>query len=45
MKNGFYTALGTPLTEDGKIKIVSAGGEVVLEKNEISRLTTVYFED
>ena len=45
-KDGMKTVEGElALTEDGKIKIVSAGGEVVLEKNEISRLTTVYFED
>lgn len=45
-KDGMKSVEGElALTEDGRIKILSAGGEVVLEKNEISRLTTVYFED
>ena len=31
--------------EDGKLTLSCESGDVVLEKNEISKLTTVYFED
>ncbi len=45
-KGGAKSVEGTLASfEDGKISVLTANGEIALEKNEISRLTTVYFED
>lgn len=45
-KDGVKSYEGELVSFDGGIvTICAAGGEVALEKNEISRLTTVYFED
>ncbi len=45
-KDGVKSVEGTLVSfEDGRVAISTANGEVTLEKNEISRLTTVYFED
>ena len=45
-KDGVKSYEGELVSFDGGIVTISAaGGEVALEKNEISRLTTVYFED
>ena len=45
-KDGVKSYEGELVSFDGGIVTINAaGGEVALEKNEISRLTTVYFED
>ena len=45
-KDGSRTILGTLSSfEDGKLTVTTAGGEVILTPAEISKLTTVFFED
>ncbi len=45
-KDGMKSVVGILSSfEEGKLVISSDKGETVLSKNEISRLTTVYFED
>ena len=45
-KDGAKSVIGKlAFYEDGKVIIESDAGEVVLEKNEISKLTTVFFEN
>ena len=45
-KDGSRTILGTLSSfEDGKLTVTTAGGEVILTPAEISKLTTVFFDD